>query len=479
MGTANAQTWCYINYIIDTIPYNPAPYGVGTPIVSHGYPDTFSSVIPIGFTFNFYSNNYSNLVIGPNCLISFGAPNANQPTGAYMSNPNPPSTYDPLNTIFLSAMRINSSKLKYTMTGTAPYRKFIISYDTVAAYNSSFDSTLFKGQIILFETTNIIELHIFHHPVAMFESFIGLQNSNATLGWSYDNYWTKDTLGMRFTPYNAPDPALSICIVTVDSATGKNMIVWNQPTGIPVDSFIIYKETSQANVYTPIGAQMYNVFSTFIDTGSYPAIVSNTYRLGFRDSCGIISDTSAPHTTIHLVVSQGSGNSWNLSWNAYVGFTFPSYNIYRGTSPSTMTLWTTVNSNVFAYTDLTPPSTVFYAIEVVDSAGCNPSARMANNYSTTMSNIASPNSTGINEIKAFKNISIYPNPANSIINFNTTSSIINHQLSIEDVLGNKIYQQTIIGINTIIDISTWSEGIYFYEIRGQEGSTRGKFVVQK
>jgi hypothetical protein len=96
-----------------------------------------------------------------------------------------------------------------------------------------------------------------------------------------------------------------------------------------------------------------------------------------------------------------------------------------------------------------------------------------------MSNIASPNSTGINEIKAFKNISIYPNPANSIINFNTTSSIINHQLSIEDVLGNKIYQQTIIGINTIIDISTWSEGIYFYEIRGQEGSTRGKFVVQK
>jgi len=51
-------------------------------------------------------------------------------------------------------------------------------------------------------------------------------------------------------------------------------------------------------------------------------------------------------------------------------------------------------------------------------------------------------------------------------------------LSIEDVLGNKIYQQNINGINTTIDVSKWSEGIYFYEIRGQEGSVRGKFVKE-
>jgi len=57
-------------------------------------------------------------------------------------------------------------------------------------------------------------------------------------------------------------------------------------------------------------------------------------------------------------------------------------------------------------------------------------------------------------------------------------TIVNSQLSIEDVLGNKIYQQNSTGINTTIDVSKWSEGIYFYEIKGQEGSVRGKFVKE-
>jgi hypothetical protein len=49
-------------------------------------------------------------------------------------------------------------------------------------------------------------------------------------------------------------------------------------------------------------------------------------------------------------------------------------------------------------------------------------------------------------------------------------------LSITDVLGQEIHKQTLIGIDNRIDISKWSEGIYFYEIRGQEGSIRGKFI---
>jgi hypothetical protein len=39
------------------------------------------------------------------------------------------------------------------------------------------------------------------------------------------------------------------------------------------------------------------------------------------------------------------------------------------------------------------------------------------------------------------------------------------------------------GMDNTISISTWSAGIYFYEVRerpdGSGGSERGKFVVQK
>jgi hypothetical protein len=265
----------------------------------------------------------------------------------------------------------------------------------------------------------------------------------------------------------------------VDSATSKNLVVWEQPTGTPVDSFIIYRETNQAGVYAQIGAQINTAFSTFIDTGSYPATQANRYKIGYRDTCGSISSQSTYHKTVHLSINQGSGNSWNLIWDAYEGFTFASYNIYRGTSPQTMSLLTSIASNLYQYTDFTPTTPVYYAIEVDNPNGCNPSARMANNYSSSISNIVNPSSTGIVGIHSSQYIFIYPNPASTILNIHSQLSTLNSQLIITDLLGNEIYKETLSGIDKIISISTWSEGIYFYEIRGQEGSTRGKFVIQK
>ena len=51
-----------VTYSIATIPYAPDPYNAGTNI---GIPfdDFFSGIIPIGFTFNFFGNNYNSMVI--------------------------------------------------------------------------------------------------------------------------------------------------------------------------------------------------------------------------------------------------------------------------------------------------------------------------------------------------------------------------------------------------------------------------------
>ena len=95
-----------------------------------------------------------------------------------------------------------------------------------------------------------------------------------------------------------------------------------------------------------------------------------------------------------------------------------------------------------------------------------------------MSNIANPNSTGINELQALKNISIYPNPTSTLLNIHSQLSNLNSQLIITDLLGNEIYKEMLIGIDNTISILTWSNSIYFYEVRRQEGSTRGKFVKE-
>ncbi len=127
----------------------------------------------------------------------------------------------------------------------------------------------------------------------------------------------------------APTP---ICAVGVDSATGKNLVIWNPPVTTQIDSFIVYKEGTVANQFNRIGAVWYHDFSTFLDVNSNPQQQAERYELGIRDSCGILSSLSTYHKTIHLTINQGVGSTWNLLWNNYEGFTFGTFNIYRGTA---------------------------------------------------------------------------------------------------------------------------------------------------
>src|ERR1017187_3843297 len=91
-----------------------------------------------------------------------------------------------------------------------------------------------------------------------------------------------------------------------------------------------------------------------------------------------------------------------------------------------------------------------------------------------------PFNTGLLEKQKQNNeISIYPNPAKSCINIQLPSLDQNETLQITDVLGRKIYQQTLSEINTTIDVSKWNEGVYFYEIISNKEIARGKFVIQK
>jgi hypothetical protein len=55
-------------------------------------------------------------------------------------------------------------------------------------------------------------------------------------------------------------------------------------------------------------------------------------------------------------------------------------------------------------------------------------------------------------------------------------SIENCQLIITDLLGTEVYKEMLTGIDNTITISTWSAGIYFYEVRSMNGIAHGKFI---
>ena len=77
------------------------------------------------------------------------------------------------------------------------------------------------------------------------------------------------------------------------------------------------------------------------------------------------------------------------------------------------------------------------------------------------------------------NISIYPNPASSTITIHQSTPSPNQQLLITNILGEEIYHQAINNsTQTTIDVSQWSNGVYFYQIRGDKETLLGRFVKQ-
>jgi uncharacterized repeat protein (TIGR03803 family) len=88
--------------------------------------------------------------------------------------------------------------------------------------------------------------------------------------------------------------------------------------------------------------------------------------------------------------------------------------------------------------------------------------------------------TGIKSITNIEEISVFPNPASTILNIHQSTPSPNQQLIITDLLGNEVYTETLPSIvNCQLSIVNFKAGLYFYEVRGMEGSTRGKFFVQK
>ena len=93
--------------------------------------------------------------------------------------------------------------------------------------------------------------------------------------------------------------------------------------------------------------------------------------------------------------------------------------------------------------------------------------------------IVNPEVTGIKNVIGQNGIVVYPNPATNTITLSESKLSPNQQLLIINILGEEIYHKAINNsTQTTIDVSQWSNGVYFYQIRGDKETLQGKFVKQ-
>lgn len=147
------------SYSFETIPYAPEAYA-GTNVYLSD--DAVTPALPIGFTVCFLGQNYTQFYIGSNGWISFSP---GQPT-SYTSAPIPNTSLAvPKNAIMGPWQDWHpgiGGQIKYQTIGVAPNRKLVVSWMSVPMFQCT--SNLGTFQIVLNETTSIIENHLTNKP---------------------------------------------------------------------------------------------------------------------------------------------------------------------------------------------------------------------------------------------------------------------------------------------------------------------------
>jgi len=290
-----------------------------------------------------------------------------------------------------------------------------------------------------------------------------------------------------------------ICLVTVDTLTNKNKIIWERILGQQTSYYKVYRYEVGSN-YMVIGTVPFDDMSEFIDVTSSPETHSNRYKISAVDSLGIESDLSPYHETMNLQVSQGGIiTTFVLAWNQYTDesgrFIPDGYEIFRGHTPDTLTSHITLPGINISYNDLNVTSTQYYLISVLKPTPCYPSSsagtkEVGGPYSSSFSNMEENIVDFISEIfNVYGKIEIAPNPVKS----SATISIQNLQvkgncmMQIHDITGKLVRSEDLSNVlsNTgpgmaasfIIERGDLKSGVYFVEVSA-ENVYRGKLVVE-
>jgi hypothetical protein len=203
-ATLTAKGFPIDTYVQNTITF-ASENTSGATAVTLGDDDVIK--LPIGFNFNFYGNTYSEFFLNSNGLISFDKFEHDYVASLRRNIPNPLVIN---NFVALAWSDLDPSAggtIKYQLLGTAPNRRLVIEYSNVPYYSSVPPSPFrVSGQIVLYETTHVIEIHSINIQDDGNDKIMGLESSQGVRGIAAigrNNIpWAVTNESLRFIPSN-------------------------------------------------------------------------------------------------------------------------------------------------------------------------------------------------------------------------------------------------------------------------------------
>lgn len=141
------------SYTVSSIPYMPYPFTGGTTLPLGD--DENSAPIPLGFSFQFFDQTHTSVIINSNAVLGFSA----IPTLRTRPQTN-------LREIYVNMHDINPGTpshpgiINYYTLGTAPNRVFVVNYYDIVKFGSACSTHNYTGQVVLHETSNNIDIYL-------------------------------------------------------------------------------------------------------------------------------------------------------------------------------------------------------------------------------------------------------------------------------------------------------------------------------
>ncbi len=238
---AGAQT---TDYSVSPIAYAPPfAFNTGTQVLVNT-DDTWSQSIALPFRFCFFGNGYTNVIIGSNGAISFNTGNAGTFNNWSIPGPAPlgAQRVDLRNSIMAPWQDIdptNQGQIFYELGGVAPCRYLKVSWYQAAMFGdpNSVSTTIYSNniyrqtqQIVLYETTNVIDIYIQQkETLAGWNGGLaieGIQNINATVAITVPGrnatQWNATNDAYRFTPIGAANYTVAWYLASNNTLLGTN-----------------------------------------------------------------------------------------------------------------------------------------------------------------------------------------------------------------------------------------------------------------
>lgn len=299
-----------------------------------------------------------------------------------------------------------------------------------------------------------------------------------------ESYGCAQTSNVTITEPPAASP--EICMVTVDSLSQHNIIIWDKTSFTTVDSFVVYREISTNN-YQPIAVVAFDSLSQFTDTvrtryfpnTGDPNAGTYRYKIQAKNTCGNSGPISPYHNTIYILNS--SGTFYWIQLYTIEGGANPvsSYVLMRDDNSTGN--WHSVNSVSGTQQTINDPlyaiyqNTASWRIETQWSINCT----STRSFSTSLSNRYTNNLTvGVNEKELSKKINLYPNPNNGKFSIDF-SEPGNYIIEITSSLGTCVYKDKITANKCTVNV-TFRSGFYIIKITDTDRmtSTFKKITVQ-